>query len=57
MILEERLTAVEAELDEMKAQNAALKDSTSRALGDLMTQVLSLASTLATFASGMTGKN
>lgn len=57
MTLEKRLAEVEEELDEMKAQHADLKDSTSRALGDLMTQVSSLASTLATFESVITGKN
>ncbi|MEB6380046.1 MULTISPECIES: hypothetical protein [Leclercia] len=57
MTLEKRLAALEAELDEMKAQNAAIKESTSRALDDLMTRVSSLTSTLATFESGMTGKN
>ncbi|EME0311893.1 hypothetical protein VXI92_004603 [Enterobacter hormaechei] len=57
MTLEQRLAAVEAELDEMKAQNEALKDTTSQALSELMTQVSNLASSLSTFTPGMTGKD
>jgi len=57
MNLENRIAMLEVELANMKAQNEALKDSTSRALNELMAHVSNLSSRLALIEPSQAGKN